>query len=110
MAHNLANFGFVNPGRLNSLRDRCVAWQQQHVALTNEFFCAWLIQDHATVGKARYRKRHTRRNVGLDDTRNDVDAWTLCCNNQVNAYRTRLLRNTSNAIFYVASRNHHQVI
>ena len=110
MTHNLAHFGFVNPCRLNSLRHRCVSRQQQHVALTNQFFRAGLVQDHATVSKARYRKCHTRRNVGFDNTRDDVDAWALCCNDQVNTDRTSLLRNASDAVFYVASRNHHQVI
>src|SRR4029079_15209997 len=106
----LAPLFLADERALDSLRHVGVAGKQQHVALADQLLGAWLIEDDAAVGEAVDGICGAGRDVGLDDAGDDVDRRPLCGHDEVHADRAGLLGDTSDALLYVARRDHHQVV
>ena len=110
MGDDLADLLLADEGALDALRDVGVAGQQQHVALADQLLGAGLIEDDAAVGEAVDGVRGTRRDVGLDDTGDDVDRRALRGDDEVHADGAGLLGDAGDALLDVAGGHHHQVV
>ncbi len=60
---------FVGNERAMHTNRQAGAWRHvQHIAVAQQLFGATLVDDGPRVDLARHLERHTRRNVGLDQT------------------------------------------
>ena len=71
------NFGIGHKGSLYADRERNFRARVQHIALTQKFFRADLIDDNAAVHFRSDHKRNAAGNVRLYKTGNNVDRRTL---------------------------------
>ena len=83
--------------------------QEESVTLTHQLLGARLIQDDPRVGEAGGGKREPRRNVGLDEPGDDVDAGALGGQDEMNTSSPSELRDANDGIFNVSRGDHHQV-
>ena len=88
-----------------SLSQRCI----EHIALADELFSAVGIQNDTRLHCRRNRKRNTRRDVRLHQTRNDVRRRTLRRDNQVHACRTTHLRHAADRLLNFLLCHQHQI-
>ena len=109
MLNHGVNLRLRHPRTLNTHRLRSTHRQEERITLTDQLLRAGLIQHHARVSDRGGRKRHTRRNVRLNQTGHHIHRRTLGRQHQVNTRRTRQLRNTNNRLFHVTRGDHHQV-
>src|SRR5690606_39907760 len=66
----------------------------EHVAASEQFLGARLVEDHARVYRRCDRERDARREVRLDQPGDDVYAGALRADDQVDTRRSRHLRQT----------------
>ena len=84
--------------------------EQQHVAVADQLLGAGLVEDDAGVGERAHREREPARDVGLDDTGDDVDRRALRRDHEVDADGAGHLRDAADALLDVARRHHHEVV
>ena len=89
--------------------DQIVACGEKHVPLADQLLCAASVQNGARVNFGRDFEGNSGREVGLDDTRNDVDRRTLRGNDQVNTDGARQLGQTCNRRFHLLAGRHNEV-
>ena len=109
MLNHGVNLRLRHPRALNTHRLRGTHRQEERITLTDQLLRAGLIQHHARISDRGGRKRHTRRNIRLNQTGHHIHRRTLGRQHQVNTRRTRQLRNTNNRLFHVTRSDHHQV-
>ena len=83
--------------------------QIQHVTQPQQVFGAHLVEDGAAIDLARYLKRNARGDIGLDEAGNYIHTGALGGQNQVDAGRTRFLRQAGDQLFDFFAHHHHQV-
>jgi hypothetical protein len=83
--------------------------QVEHVALPEQRLGAHLVEDGARVDLARHLEGDTRRDVGLDEARDDVHRRALGGEDEVDAGRARLLREAGDEFLDLLPDHHHQV-
>ena len=83
--------------------------QEQHVALAEELLGAVGVENRPRVGLRRHAERNARRQVRLDQARDDVDRRPLRREDQVDADRARHLRQAADRLLDLVARHHHQV-
>ena len=81
---DIFNFGIGHKGPLYAHRERNFRTRVQHIALTQKFFRADLIDDNAAVHFRSDHKRNAAGNVRLYKTGNNVDRRTLGRQYQMN--------------------------
>ena len=84
-------------------------WQEQHVTVSEERFRSVLIQNRAAVHLRRHAEGDAAREVGLDQTGNDVHAGALCRQDDVDARRPCLLGQNGEGFFDFGLDGHHEV-
>ena len=60
-----------------TLRITGAGWQEQHIALAEQVFCAHLVKNRAAVDFAGYLEGNACRNIGFNQAGNDIHAWAL---------------------------------
>ena len=94
---------------VDALRMPSTGRQIKHVALPEQSFGAHLVEDGARIDLARDLERDARRNVGLDETGDDVDRGPLRREDQVDARSARFLRDPRDQLFDLLAGYHHQI-
>ena len=62
-----------------------------------------------TVDALRHFEGHSRWEVGLDGSRDNIGGWALCCDDHVHADGSSELCDTRNGEFHFLSRGHNKV-
>ena len=96
-------------GTLDALEARGAERLEEHVALPEEALRPGGVEDHTAVGLARDRERDPRRHVRLDHPRDHVHGGPLGREDEVDADRTRLLREADDRVLDLLWRDHHEV-
>ncbi|CWP54570.1 Uncharacterised protein [Neisseria meningitidis] len=94
---------------MNALRIGSTRRQEQHIALTEQVFRAHLVENRAAVDFAGHLERDTRRDVRLNQTRDDIDTGALCGKDKMDACRAGFLGEAGNQFFDFLACRHHQV-
>ena len=81
----------------------------EHVALAEQRLGAHLVEDGARIDLARHLEGNARRDVGLDQAGDDIDARPLRGEDQVDAGGARLLRQARDQFLDLLADHHHQV-
>jgi hypothetical protein len=81
----------------------------EHVPLADEVFGAFAIENDAAVERRGNLEGDAGGNVRLDDASDHIRARRLCGDNEVNAGRTRHLRDAGDGDFDVRRRGLHQI-
>ena len=81
----------------------------EHIPHPEQRFRTALIENGTRVNFTRHGKGDTRRNVGLNQTGNDIHRRTLRRQHQVDPRRTRFLCQASDQLFHLLTDGHHQV-
>ena len=109
MVDNGPDLTLGDEGALNSHGLVRAHREKQPIALPYELLCPGLIKDDPAVGEARCRERQAARNIRLDETGYDVNAWALSGEHKMDAGRSRKLRDAHNRLFNVTRRDHHEI-
>jgi hypothetical protein len=107
--HHAMHFVVGDEGAVHADRHAGARGEIEHVALPEQRFRAHLVEDRARVDAARDLEAHARRNVGLDQPGDHVDARPLGGEDQVHAGGTRLLRDARDQFFDLLAGDHHHV-
>ena len=99
----------ADEGAVHAQRHAGARRQVEHVAHAEQRLGAHLVEDGARVDLARDLERQARRDVGLDQAGDDVDARPLRRQDQVHARRARLLRQARDQLLDLLADDHHQV-
>ncbi len=103
------DFFITHKGSVNANRHGGVRAGVEHIPHPQQRFRATLIENGAGVDFAGHGKCDTRRNVGFNQTGDDIHGRTLRRQHQVDTRRTRLLRETRNQLFDFFTDRHHQI-
>ena len=104
---NGLNFRSVDKGTLNT--HRTVAGKEEQVALSDELIGARAIENGLTVDALRHFEGHSRWEVGLDGSGDDVGGRSLGGYYHVDTHCTCQLGNTCNRQLYLLACCHDQV-
>src|SRR5690606_16049447 len=99
-----------HPGALDALRSRLLGGDHEHVTHSHELFGAGRVDDDPAVGLGCDAEGETARDVGLDDTGDDVHGGPLRGDHEVDAHRTGHLGDADDGLLDFAARHHHQVV
>ena len=83
--------------------------QKQHVALAEQLLGAVGVENRARVDLRRHAERDARRQVGLDQSGDDVHRRALRRQDQMDADGARHLRQPADRFLDLVARDHHQV-
>ena len=72
-------------GAMNALRQAASRGQIEHVTLAEKGLCPHLVENGARIDLGRNLERHARRNVGLDQAGDHINARALRGEDKVNA-------------------------
>ena len=76
--------------------------------MAEQVLCALLVEDGARVDTRRNLEGNAARDIGLDETRDDIDRGALGSEQQVDTRGTRLLREAGDELLnLLADDNHH---
>src|SRR5699024_4326503 len=106
---DLVDLRFVDPGALHAHRLGLAHRVEQGVALTDQLLRADGIENDSRVLQGRGGEGQTAGHIGLDDAGDHVDRGSLGGQDQVDAGRSRQLRDALDRGFHVAGGDHHQV-
>ena len=106
---NRVNLIVRNKRTVHAHWDRRSGWQIKHIAMSQQIFCALLIENRPGVHFGRHLKCDARWHVGLDETSDHVDRRTLCGKNEMYAGRACFLRQSHNEFLNFLANNHHHV-
>ena len=101
------HLGRIHEGALHA--HGVVAAQEEHVALAHELVGAGTVENGAAVDLRHHLKRHTRREVCLNRTRDDIGRGALRGNYHVHAHGTRQLRDAGDGQFHFLAGSHDEV-
>ena len=87
----------------------CAGREKQHVAFAKQFVGAHSIENGAGIDSGSDLKGDTGRDVGLDDTGDDIDAWPLGGHDAVDAGCAGHLRDAGDAALYLVLGHQHEV-
>ena len=90
-------------------RDAGARGQVQHVARTQQLLCPALVQNGSRVHFGADGECNASRNVGFDQTRNDINRWPLGGKYQVNSRCPGLLGDACDQFLHLFADNHHHV-
>ena len=104
-------FGFFVAEKctMNTHRIRVVHGLVKHVATAKELFGTGMVHHRAGVNLRCHLEADTRRQVRLDDPRNDLHGRALRGKHQVDAHGTSLSRQASYGLFNFLAGDHHEV-
>ena len=94
---------------MDAVRIVCTRQLKQHIALSKKAFCPHLIDNCAAVDFAGYLECDACRDVGFNQTCDDIDARALCGKNQMDAGSAGFLGETGNQFFNFLACGHHQI-
>ena len=83
--------------------------REQHVALAQKLLGTLLVEDGAAVDLGRHLEADAGREVGLDGAGDDVDRWPLRRHDQVDAGRSRHLRQPLHRALDLFAGDDHQI-
>ena len=83
--------------------------QEKRVTLAKKLLPSATVQDRTGINLGVHAIAQSRRQVGLDDTRDDVHARALRGQYQMNAHGAGFLGDAGDAVFHLAARHHHQI-
>src|ERR1019366_7613793 len=83
--------------------------QVEHVAHAEQGFGTHLVEDGARIDLARDLEREPRRDVGLDEAGDHVDAGPLRRQDQMHAGGARLLRQSRDQLLDLLADDHHEI-
>src|SRR5207245_844086 len=93
------HFGIADERALDPSRFTRVDRLVQHVATTQQLLRAARVEDDAAVDLRADRERDARRDVGLDETGDDVRGRPLRGDHEMNAHGTRQLCDATDELF-----------
>src|SRR5947208_10000087 len=82
---------------------------EEHVPFTQQLLGAHLVQDSAGINFLGYAKGDARREVGLNNSGNDIDGGSLSGHDQVDAHGASHLGEPHDGIFNILGSHHHQI-
>jgi len=82
---------------------------EEHVAVAQQTLRPHPVENGARVNLRGHTEGNAAREVGLDETRDDVHTGTLRGQNEMNADRARLLREHRQRCFHLGGAGHHQI-
>ena len=101
------HLGRIHEGALHT--HGVVAAQEEHIALTHELVGAGTVENGAAVDLRHHLKGHTRREVCLNRTCDNVGRGALRGNHHVHAHGTRQLRDAGDGQFHFLAGSHDEV-
>ena len=81
----------------------------QHVAHSKQRLGTHLIQNGARINFAAHLESNARGDIGLDEASDHINAWALCCQNQMHPSSPCFLCKTCNQLFDFFAHHHHQI-
>ena len=109
MIHHAMHFSIRGERAVYALREARARRQVEHVAMAQQRFGSHLVEDGPRVDLAGDLKGDTRRDVGLDETRDHVHGRPLGGQDQVDARGARLLRQPGDEFLDLLAGHHHEI-
>ena len=109
IVHYVLHFFIRDKRSLNAYRLRISGRIKEHVSFSEQFFCSVHIDDRSRIHTGSYRECNPGRHVCLDQSGNDIDRRSLCCNNQMKSCSSCQLRQTADCTFHFSWRYHHKI-
>ena len=94
---------------MHALRATGSGRQVQHIALPQQCLGAHLIKNGTRIDFRRHLKRHARRDIGFNQAGDHIHRGPLRGEYQMDARRTRLLRDARNQFFDFFADHHHKI-
>ncbi len=107
--HDIGNLIIRDKAALHAVRLREPLREEQHVALSQELFCAVHIQNGSGIHTGGNTEGNTAGHVSLDQSRNDVHGRTLRGDDQVDAGCSCQLGKAADGGLHVVFGDHHQI-
>lgn len=110
MIHDAFYLFCLDEDSLEASRRHRTRREVEHITATEEILGSDLIEDRTGVDIRGDGKGNTRRDIRLDESGDDIDRWSLGCEDEMETDRTCLLGDTSNScldFFLVPA--HHEV-